>query len=133
MGKVATHTNAQRIQRFRDVNAAAIDRRQFTLPGDLLTLSNQRRKSAEVIVLNSNELRQNGEDSQAKEGLNIELFPIRQRGLNVEFTSFVLNEKQRKQYLHNSMNRCIRDPYVQWCERLSLPVYSGGAAYSIVP
>lgn len=28
------------------------------------------------------------------------------------------------------MNRCMRDPHVQWCERLSLPV-SGRAAYSM--
>ena len=29
------------------------------------------------------------------------------------------------------MNRCIRDPYVQWCESLSLSAFAGGAGYSI--
>ena len=29
------------------------------------------------------------------------------------------------------MNRCIRDPYVQWCESLSLSVSTDGAGYSI--
>ena len=29
------------------------------------------------------------------------------------------------------MNRCIRDPYVQWCERCTPLVTTGGAAYSI--
>jgi len=29
------------------------------------------------------------------------------------------------------MNRCIREPYVQWCERLSPSALAGGAVYSI--
>lgn len=29
------------------------------------------------------------------------------------------------------MNRCIRDPYVQWCERFSPSAMAGGATYSI--
>jgi hypothetical protein len=29
------------------------------------------------------------------------------------------------------MNRCIRGPYVQWCERRTPSVSSGGAVYSI--
>ena len=30
------------------------------------------------------------------------------------------------------MNRCIRGPYVQWCERRTSSLTSGEAAYSIV-
>ena len=30
------------------------------------------------------------------------------------------------------MNRCIRDPYVQWCERRTPLVNSSGAVYSII-
>jgi len=29
------------------------------------------------------------------------------------------------------MNRCIREPYVQWCERRTPSVFAGGAVYSI--
>jgi hypothetical protein len=29
------------------------------------------------------------------------------------------------------MNRCIREPYVQWCERRTPSVVAGGAVYSI--
>ena len=29
------------------------------------------------------------------------------------------------------MNRCIRGPYVQWCERRTSSLTSGEAAYSI--
>ena len=32
---------------------------------------------------------------------------------------------------HNLMNRCIRDPYVQWCERRTSSLTSGEAVYSI--
>ncbi|MDR1402408.1 MAG: hypothetical protein LBJ60_01720, partial [Tannerellaceae bacterium] len=32
---------------------------------------------------------------------------------------------------HILTNRCIRDPYVQWCERLTLPDNTGRAVYSI--
>src|SRR6266498_4876970 len=34
-------------------------------------------------------------------------------------------------YPHNLMNRCIRDPYVQWCERRTSSLTSGEAVYSI--
>jgi hypothetical protein len=37
-----------------------------------------------------------------------------------------------KKYLLNFMNRCIRGPYVQWCERRTSPVNSGEAVYSIL-
>ncbi|MCK9436814.1 MAG: hypothetical protein M0Q12_06375, partial [Synergistaceae bacterium] len=33
--------------------------------------------------------------------------------------------------LHFLTNRCIREPYVQWCERLSPSAKAGGAVYSI--
>ena len=36
-----------------------------------------------------------------------------------------------KKYLHSLMNRCIRGPYVQWCESLP-PLNFSGAGYSIV-
>ena len=36
-----------------------------------------------------------------------------------------------KKYLHNLMNRCIRDPYVQWCESLSLLAFASRVGYSI--
>ena len=29
------------------------------------------------------------------------------------------------------MNRCIREPYVQWCERRTPSVFAGGAVYSM--
>src|SRR5690554_3650631 len=32
---------------------------------------------------------------------------------------------------HFLTNRCIREPYVQWCERLSPSAKAGGAVYSI--
>ncbi|MFM7857575.1 MAG: group II intron maturase-specific domain-containing protein [Flammeovirgaceae bacterium] len=37
-----------------------------------------------------------------------------------------------KKYPHNLMNRCIRDPYVQWCESLSRLALDSRAGYSIV-
>src|SRR5512138_2057996 len=38
-----------------------------------------------------------------------------------------------KERLHSYlMNRCIREPYVQWCERRTSSPTSGEAAYSIV-
>ena len=47
--------------------------------GDLSRYEFAREKSAEVIVLDSNEPCISEEVSQMKEGLNIELFPIRYR------------------------------------------------------
>jgi hypothetical protein len=36
-----------------------------------------------------------------------------------------------KKYPDNLMNRCIREPYVQWCERRTSSLTSGEAVYSI--
>ena len=36
-----------------------------------------------------------------------------------------------RKLLHFLTNRCIREPYVQWCERLSPSAKAGGAVYSI--
>ena len=35
-----------------------------------------------------------------------------------------------RKLLHFLTNRCIREPYVQWCERLSPSAKAGGAVYS---
>jgi hypothetical protein len=53
--KVAHHTKVRRIPKRCYVDSAGINRRLFILPGELLPISNDRRKSAEVIVVSSNE------------------------------------------------------------------------------
>lgn len=57
------------------VDSAAIGRRLFILPGEIQFLKRDW-KSAEVIVVGGNELHQDVDDSQANEGLNIELFQM---------------------------------------------------------
>ena len=68
-----------------------IDRKQFTLPREILLLREQKRKSAEVVVVESNEPMEKLEDSQFSEGLNIKQSEIRYGGSNFEFASLVLN------------------------------------------
>ena len=48
----------------------------FTLPGEILLLSNQQRKSADVIVVVGNEPLERTEVSQNSEGLNVKSLPI---------------------------------------------------------
>ncbi len=50
--------------------------RLFILPGEILTQSNLRRKSAEVIVVVGNEPMNKAEVSQNSEGPNIKLFQM---------------------------------------------------------
>jgi hypothetical protein len=56
--------------------------------------------------------------------------------VQIKLTSLILKEAEcnwckERLYLY-LMNRCIRDPYVQWCERRTSSLTSGEAVYSIV-
>ena len=55
--------------------------------------------------------------------------------VQIKLASLILNEAgfnwcKERLYLY-LMNRCIRGPYVQWCERRTSSVNSGEAVYSI--
>src|SRR6266545_4410754 len=56
--------------------------------------------------------------------------------VQIKLASLILKEARCswcKERLHlYLMNRCIRDPYVQWCERRTSSLTSGEAVYSIV-
>ncbi len=83
---------------------------------------NYAKKSAEVIVIVENKLWIDPtEVSQNNEGLNIKSSEIRQGGSNFKFASLISNYDKDivgvKSDVLYLMNRCIRDPYVQWRER----------------
>jgi len=52
-------------------------------------VGNIKEKSAEVIVVGSNEPMERSEDSPANEGPNVKLLEIRQGGSNFEFASLI--------------------------------------------
>ena len=55
LDEVAQHTEVQNVFEADTVDPAGIGRRVFVLPREILTQRKQRRKSAEVIVISSNE------------------------------------------------------------------------------
>src|SRR6266536_4246038 len=95
------------------------------------------KKSAEVIVVADTSCafyRNNTEVSQNNEGLNVKWFQFNKE-VQIKLASLILKEagcNWCKERLHLYLtNRCIRDPYVQWCERRTSSLTSGEAVYSI--
>ncbi len=72
------------------VDVAAINGRISVLPGEILPLR-RGRKSAEVVVLPDTSCQRKAEVSLKEEGLNVQLFQIRQGGSDLEFASLVLS------------------------------------------
>ncbi len=74
LDEVTQHIEVRRYCRTHVVDPTGIGRRVFVLPREILTLINQRRKSAEVIVISRNEpspKRIKTEDSHTDEGPNM--------------------------------------------------------------
>ena len=56
--------------------------------------------------------------------------------VQIKLASLILNEKQiatgvKSGCSYDFPNRCIREPYVQWCERHTSSLTGGEAVYSI--
>ena len=148
-GKQPHHCKAPRTPkgyscRFRRVRQKDI----YLTKGDLANYELIGEKSAEAIVpIGKRAASNNAEVSRDWEGLNVKFVPNSIRKLlGLSQFSLILNkdrkcfgEKSEMPILDEppcssaeaSAARGIRDPYVQWCERLTPSVFTGGAVYSI--